>query len=201
VPEFFTLDLALSEPQVFVRNWKEAYQTDTSTYDRNIRLGSVLDSANVEMLMCWKAGRRFQNLAAAFANAVPLAVLNSRRNQQGTLTDTEVKNLYDEITNALKSAGLQRTDNIIWPIFMCHVAHPQGTPIYDVNVWIAWGFLERWIQPLHFRQKPKQFSTYLQFRAWHNALVTKHELDQQELDQALMAFGQFLSSRWGQLVR
>ena len=197
---FSILKLEASRPQVFVQFWKQAYQADESTYDRNIRPGSLLDSDNVEKLMCWKAGR-FRTSATAFARAVPLATLNSRREHQGTLTDAEVEELYDEITNALRSVGLQRAGNIIWPIFLCHVAHPQGTPIYDVNVWLAWGFIEGWIRPEHFNQRPTRFSTYLEFRAWHNALVSKHGLDQQELDQALMAFGQFLNSRSSRLVR
>jgi hypothetical protein len=201
VPGFFTLDLRISDPQAFVRSWKRAYQADGWTYNRNIRLGSLLDSDNVERLMCWKAGQRFQASAAAFARAVPLVTLNSRRIHHGTLTDAEVKALYDEITNALKSADLQRSGNIIWAIFLCHVARPQDAPIYDVNVWRAWGFIEGWLESQHFRQQPKRFSTYLEFRAWHNALIIAHRLDQQELDQALMAFGQFLSSRWGWLIR
>jgi hypothetical protein len=100
--------------------------------------------------MCWKAGRRFQASAAAFARAVPLVTPNSRRMHHGTLTDAEVKELYDEITNALKSADLQRSGNIIWAIFLCHVARPQDAPIYDVNVWRAWGFIEGWLESQHF---------------------------------------------------
>jgi hypothetical protein len=156
MPGFFILDLRISSPQESVRFWKNAYQADAATYDDNIRLGSLLDSGNVERLMRWKAGR-FQDLATAFARAVPLASLNSRRNHRGTLTDAEMTELYGEVTVALRSAGLQRAGNIIWRIFLCHVAHLQGTP--------------------------------------------SHGLDQQKLDQALMAFGQFLRSRWGRLIR
>ena len=113
MPGFFTLDPEASEPQAFVQTWKQAYQADESTYDRNIRLGSLLDRDNVERLMCWKAGRRFQTSATAFARAVPLVTLNSRRERHGTLTDAEVMELYGEITNTLRSAGLQQTGNII----------------------------------------------------------------------------------------
>jgi hypothetical protein len=152
--------------------------------------------------MRWKAGRRFQTSATAFARAVPLAMLNSRRNHHSTLTDAEVEELYGEIRSALRSAGLLRANNnIVWPIFLCHVAYPQGTPIYDVNVWRAWGFIKGWLKPQHFEQRPELFGTYLEFRTWHNELVAAHGLNQQELDQALMAFGQFLSSRWGRFIR
>lgn len=199
--QWVTLAFEESEPQVFVQFWKQAYRADASTYDQNIRRGSLLDSNNVERLMHWKAGRQFQASATAFARAVPLAVLNSRRNHNDTLTDTKVRELYDEITNVLRRVGLQRTRNIIWRIFLCHVAHPQDTPIYDVNVWIAWRFITGQIESQHYHQRPVNFDIYLKFRAWHNKQVVDYGLDQQELDQALMAFGQFLRSRWGRLVR
>jgi hypothetical protein len=123
---FFVLDPEESGPQVFVQFWRRAYQADQSTYDRNIRLGSMLESDNVERLMRWKAGRRFQASATAFAKAIPLETLNSHREHHGTLTDAEVEALHDEITNSLRSAGLRRAGNIIWSIFLCHVAHPQA---------------------------------------------------------------------------
>lgn len=198
--EFVTMVPEPSEPQLFVKTWKQAYQADRLIYDQNIRLGSLLDRDNVERLMRWKAGRRFRTSATAFAMAVPLETLNSRRDSHGTLTDVEITELYDEIMKSLRTVNPQRTGNIIWPIFLCHVAHPQGTPIYDVNVWRAWGYIAGWIKSLHFEQRPTRFDTYLEFRKWHNELVVTHGLEQQELDQALMAFGQFLSSRWGRFM-
>ena len=90
------------------------------------RLGSLLDSDNVERLMCWKAGQRFQASAAAFARAVPLVTLNSRRMHYGTLTDAEMKELYDEITNSLKSADLQRSGNIIWRFSCAMLLGPRA---------------------------------------------------------------------------
>jgi hypothetical protein len=201
MPRFVILKFEESEPQRFVQFWRQAYQADQSTYDQNIRPGSLLDSHNVETLMRWKAGPRHQDLATDFAKAVSLATLNSRREHHGTLPDAEVEALFDEITSSLRSADLRRAGGIVWPIFLCHVAHPQGTPIYDVNVWRAWGFIECWIEPRHYRLRPARFGTYLEFREWLNGLVLEYRLDPQELDQALMAFGQFLSSRWGRLIR
>jgi hypothetical protein len=202
MPRFVILKFEESEPQRFVQFWRQAYQADQSTYDQNIRLGSLLDSDNVETLMRWKAGPRHQDLAADFARAVPPETLNSRREHHDALTDTELEALFNEITSSLRSAGLRRAGGIIWPIFLCHVAHPQGTPIYDVNVWRAWRYITGKIEEADFHLRPVRFDpTYLEFRKWFNGLVRDHRLDPQELDQALMAFGQFLSSRWGRLIR
>jgi hypothetical protein len=201
MPGFVILKFEESEPQRFVQFWRQAYQADYRTYDRNIGPGPVLDSGNVEELMRWKAGRRYQARATAFARAVPLETLNSHREYHGTLTDAEVRALYDQITTSLRSAGLGRAGGIIWPILLCHVAHPQGTPIYDVNVWRAWRYITDQIEEADYNKRPTQFGTYLKFRKWLNDLVLAHRLDQQELDQALMAFGQFLSSRRGRLIR
>jgi hypothetical protein len=201
MPRFVILKLEESEPQRFVQFWRQAYQADQSTYDQNIRPGSVLDSGNVAELMRWKAGPRHQDLATAFARAVPLETLNSHREYHCTLTDAEVEALYGEITTSLRRAGLARAGGIIWPIFLCHVAHPQGTPIYDRNVWRAWRYITGQIEEADYNRRPTRFDTYIEFRRWLNDLVLAHRLDQQELDQALMAFDQFLSSRWGRLIR
>jgi hypothetical protein len=81
-----------------------------------------------------------------------------------------------------------------------NIGQPQTTPICDVNVWRAWGHIEGWISPKHYRQVPTTLKDYLDYRQWFNGLASAHGLAPRELDRALMAFGQFLSSRWGALL-
>jgi hypothetical protein len=150
--------------------------------------------------MRWKGGKRFADTAERFGRAVPLEVFNDARAKPSPLSDEDLTILYGEISAALRNQGLQKSASIVWRLFLCHVAHPAGTPIYDVNVWRAWGVLDGWIKPKQFTQRPVRFDTYLAYRSWANAIVASNTFDQQAFDQALMAFGQFISSRWRQVL-
>jgi hypothetical protein len=188
--------------QDFVEFWSRAYQADAAIYNSNIGAAGVLpDEDNIAKLMRWKGGRRFADTAERFGRAVPIGLFHNARSASGPLSDADVEALYDEITKALRLEHLQNSATIVWRLFLCHIAHPEGTPIYDVNVWRGWGFIDGWIKLKHYAQRPTTFKTYLEYRAWHNDIVDANKLDQQAFDQALMAFGQFISSRWGRLLR
>ena len=85
----------------------------------------------------------------------------------------------------LKRNQLASSNPLIWPIFLCHVAQPQSIPVYDVNVWIAWGWIVNWVKPEHYRQQPKKLSTYLEFRTWFNGLVATGKVSPRELTSRL----------------
>jgi hypothetical protein len=70
-------------------------------------------------------------------------------------------------------------------------------PIYDVNVWRAWGHIAGWIEPEHYRLIPGTFPTYLEYRGWFNGLASTYGIEPRHLDQALVAYGRFLTDGWG----
>ncbi len=148
--------------------------------------------------MKWKEQNR--NLGGArWAAAVPTRVFNDAR-AATSFADDDVAKLFAEINGHLKAANLNKTDALNWPVFMCHIARPLDVPIYDVNVWVAWGVLAEWMTPDLLRLRPTEFSTYLEYRDWFNDLVTRHGVDHRELDRALMAFGQFVTSPLGRAL-
>jgi hypothetical protein len=184
----------------FVTFWRGLYSLDDAKYTRNINAGGEVDTRNVVALMQWKAGPRHGARAERFGRAVPASVLNDSRTLP-PLGDQDLYEQYRLISRHLKSAGLARTNPIIWPIFLCHIAQPSTTPIYDVNAWLAWRHIKGWISPLHYQQMPRKFVRYLEYRAWFNGIVSTHGIAPRELDQALVTFGRFLRSNWGRPLR
>jgi hypothetical protein len=197
---FVTLSFDPASPTEFVEFWRRAYRGKVAIYDQNIRADQPLSTDNVIALMRWKAGR-FGDAAERFARAVPVEFLNACREAEVPLSDEAVRDLYGRITSALHEEDLARTETIVWRVFLCHIAQPRDIPMYDVNVWRAWGFIKGWIEPRHYDEQPASFETYLEFRLWWNDVVRSDGLDRQHFDQALVAFGQFLSNRWGRLLR
>jgi len=189
------------DPARFVEVWSHFYSWDDDGYLAHIQdhPGQILTSTDVGELMAWKAGNRHAKLARSFGDAVPLNRLNWPRGR-APLTDTELTAHFDAIVAALRQAGLKMARGIIWPIFMCHIGQPDEIPIYDVNVWVAWGFIDGWLQPQDLKKAPAKFQTYLEYRGWFNGIVATYGSPVRELDRALMAFGQFIMSRWGDLA-
>lgn len=97
------------------------------------------------------------------------------------------------IRTYLRRKELAKSDAIIWPIFLCHVSQPATVPIYDVNVWRAWGYLVGGTARRVPRSRPRTLKHYLEYRVWFNQLVADHDLDRRRLDRALMALGQSLA--------
>jgi hypothetical protein len=197
---FVTLSFDPASPTEFADFWRRAYRTKVATYDENIRADQLLSTDNVVALMRWKAGR-FGDAAERFARAVPVGLLNACREAEVPLSEEALRDLYGRITSALHGEDLARTEAIVWRIFLCHIAQPLSIPIYDRYVWRAWGFITEWIDPRHYVVQPESFENYLKYRLWWNGVVRSDGLDRQHFDQALMAFGQFLSNRWGRLLR
>jgi hypothetical protein len=196
---FTQLSLAATSAPGFVSFWR-SYAPGDDVYAANVNHGGTVTIDNVVALMQWKAGRRFQARAAEFARAVPASVFNDAR-LKPPLSDEDLRTQYDLIRQHLRAKGLATANRLIWPIFLCHVAQPLTTPIYDINAWRAWGRVSGWIKPEHYRLRPTTFSTYLEYRAWFNGLASTYGIEPRHLDQALVTYGRFLTGSWGMPFR
>jgi len=198
---FIALTAEEIDPTRFVEVWSHFYSWDDDKYLAHIRdqPGHKLTKAGVGELMTWKSGNRHATLAKAFGSAVPLSLLNWPRGR-APLTDAELSAHFEAIIAALGRAELNKARGIIWPIFMCHIGQPDDIPIYDVNVWVAWGFITCWFKRQDLEKVPKKFQRYLEYREWFNGIVATYAIPAPKLDRALMAFGQFILSRWGDLA-
>lgn len=199
VNNFPKFSLAAASVPDFVDSWR-SYAPSDDIYASNINHGGAVTTDNVVALMKWKAGPRFQAKAEEWARAVPVHVFNDTR-PEPTLSDEDLDSQYKLILQHLRGNGLSKSDRLIWPVFLCHVAQPQTTPIYDVNVWRAWGHIDGWITPERYRQRPTMFRTYLEYRCWFNGLTSTYGLEPRHLDQALGWYGRFLTSGWGRPFR
>jgi hypothetical protein len=179
----------------FVSYWRQFYNDDDKVYFDNINVGADLTTDNLIALLNWKAQGRFK-LAENFARAITPATLNDFRPHH-PITNQDVEALFGSVVEQLQNKGLARSQPLIWPVFLCHLAEPESIPMYDVNAWIAWGWIDGWIESKYYKRQPTKLATYLDFRTWFNNLVLTHSLDPRELDRALMAFGRFLLSPWG----
>jgi hypothetical protein len=188
--ELNALKFSRVDPGEFVRFWAPRDPGDDSKYSRNLlhpNAPAEYDLNRVTELLEWKAGR-FEKNARAFAKRVDMDALNAFR--VGPCTTDSLQAFWDG-----HASGLSRSrDSIIWPIFICHIAHPDEVPIYDVNVWHAWLFLRGELTEKLLRRTPTSFPTYLNYRSDFNELVALAETDVRAVDKALMAFGQFISS-------
>jgi hypothetical protein len=196
-----TLDSTPSTPRQFVDLWSNLYTFDDAAYNIHIQMpaGGPLSSSDVSELMAWKSGKRHEALAREWGATVALATINFPRSAS-TLGDPALRAHFALIDAQLKAAGLNSSGSIVWVIFLCHLGQPASVPIYDVNVWRAWGFITGWLRQKHLALVPTTLSSYLAYRAWFNQLATSHGLQPRELDRALMSFGQFISSGWGPLL-
>jgi len=195
VENFARLSFAAASVPEFVSFWR-SYARGDEVYVANIHHGSAVATDNVVALMQWKAGSRFRARAEEFARAVPVSVFNDAR-LKPPFSDDDLRDLYDLIRQHLHGKSLATGNGIIWPVFMCHIAQPRTTPIYDVNVWRAWGNIAGWIKPEHYRLVPDKFSTYLEYRHWVKGLTSIYGIEPMHLDRALLAYGRFLASAWG----
>ena len=62
-------------------------------------------------------------------------------------------------------------------------------------------FITEETEPRRYVVLPESSDNYLSYRLWWNDVLGSVGLNRQHFDQALMAFGQFLSNRWGRLLR
>lgn len=192
--EFCTeiLSLTKTEPSDFVGFWTRGYRdpTDDRKYRDNIlqaQDAADYDIGRVTELMEWKAGR-FKDNARRFAARVDLDRLNGFRSEP--LTEESLPEFWYDHASGLAASK----ESIIWPIFVCHMGHPEAVPIYDVNVWHAWLYLTGKLTAERLEQNPRRFDEYLSYRRFFQEFLAVAGVESRALDKALMAFGQFLTS-------
>jgi hypothetical protein len=198
---FVTLESAPSTPQRFVELWSRLYTFGDAAYNDHIQMpaGGPLTSSDVGELMARKSGKRHEALARTWGATVALDTVNAPRGAPA-LDDPALRAHFAAIDTQLKASGLNSSGSIIWVIFLCHLGQPASVPIYDVNVWLAWGFITGWLRQKDLALVPKTLNSYCEYRSWFNELVARDGLEPRELDRALMSFGQFISSGWHALL-
>lgn len=145
------------------------------------------DLARVTRLMEWRAGR-LAKAAPAFAKKIDLAALNNFRS-----TPFSVEALEDFWRHSASNLATSEA-NIGWPIFVCHMAHPEAVPLYDLDVANAWNFIAGDRVGYATSRGLATFEDYLAYRESFNELLSQSGAEPHQLEASLAAFGQFLAS-------
>lgn len=145
--------------------------------------------------MAWKAGARFAEDARAWSARVGVSDINAQRQSGSSLSDNALRALFCKVRKAGSKANVGGI-TLIWPLFISHVADPDGTPIYDVSTWRATLHVIGEWKAEHEGLKPVKLATYWDwYRPWFANVIAGATFSAQDLDQALMAFGQFTTTR------
>jgi hypothetical protein len=190
------LDSKRTSLHSFVEFWAAFYEDGDGPYMDHIRVNQELTRRDLEKLMEWKAQRRWKARAEAVAKRVDLEALNALR-MKDVVDVAEIRHFFDTTATAAVPTGF------IWRIALCHIVRPFEAPLYDVNVWRAWGAIEGWLEAKHLQKSPHDPSTY--FRGYlpfagrlQDLLPGQGNLEQhRRLDRALFEFGSFLTTPYG----
>ncbi len=159
----------------FIIFWSKQYDYPNELlYVDNI--GKELTEKSTMELFEWKNGR-------------PLSDLKKQSVYDNYINEVDL--LSEEAgTNDIKSY-LNRPGGAIWRIFWLHCNYPKKFPIFDQHVYRAMAYLNNKNDIEIMSYNPKKVESYvLEYLDFHSSF--KYE-DNKKLDEALWAFGKFLS--------
>ena len=185
----------------FLSCWSEFYkfaETDNVTgepisYLDELHLNGDLDAENIRKLLRWKDRRRFTH---PHANGDP---------NHKVIQIIEHTELFNEFRRGVQTAEfcafvrrVFRTDRAVHRVFLFHIARPIEYPIWDQHVARVYALLSRQ------RIDTKKWDHYEAYRKWFNDLKAPLGINNdfaaenvsraKKLDDALMAYGQFLNT-------
>jgi len=180
----------------FVECWERYYDGGDDEYVAELNLGNDLTEQNIVRLLRWKDPRflthprRENGESNRHVTRVleRIASINGFRNGDLTAED------FGKITQTIFPSG------IIWQLFLFHVARPGDWPIADQNVFLSYSVLFNH----RFPDSINAFRTYAHaFEELASKLRSALGIDHADLelvvrvnkrlDNALVAFGQFLA--------
>lgn len=205
---FRIVNMKESELVTFIEFWKEAYEGDN--YDWNdyltfIAINKPLSKEYVLRACQWKKGRKWkdgvypENFGKNWSEYIK-AWMN-----EPTLDYLENVKKNGEIVETLfkKFEELGTFSSIRMQSFIAHTVRPFDFPILDENVWRSFVYLTKagLSNKLNYTIKD-----YLDYKKFFDSLVEEYEKDfdkrtasfddrlrkRKDIDDALMAFGQFL---------
>ena len=202
----------LSKAKQFVDYWGKPYSfgsvKDYNTgkvidYIEELNLGNRLSEQNIKRMLRWKDRRRLTEEILSGPNKGKdnikvLKVLKEQKSinrfRQGDIRVEEFKITTEKIF----------PNGFVWQIFLFHIARPFEFPIADRNVFRAFSIHKNTMIPKDWTEY-KDFMDYFFQIAIFAGIIRKkpagNELDLTEIvkelkrvDNALVAFGQFLNS-------
>jgi len=180
----------------FVECWNRYYGGDDDEYLAALNLGNDLTKPHIARLLRWKDPRFLTrrnrddapNLRVERVLAQTVAI-NDFRNGRIDAGD------FETLTRSIFPNG------IIWQLFLFHIARPRDWPIADRNVFHSYSALFNVDIPdsiVAYRSYANAFhklaSTLRRAMRIDNTDLTRVVMANKRLDNALVAFGQFLGT-------
>lgn len=190
----------------FVCSWEKLYQDNINIYGyekvidyfSELNIDGTLSKDNVIRLLRWKDPKYLTDTICSGPNKNKenervKRVLDSLSEISKFRNDEIKESEFLETTKRIFSSG------IIWKLFLFHIARPLEYPIADQHVFRVYA--------LHRKEaKPQSFDQYLEYKCYFDELATsfleavgKNDAsrierlrERKRLDNALVAFGQFL---------
>jgi len=205
----------LNRAKQFVNYWSRHYSYDTIKvfggnevihYINELNLGNNLTDQNIKRLLRWKDHRRLTEKILSGPNEGKenkkvLSVIKKtdsiNKFRQGKINEKEFKIETEKIFPS----------GYVWQIFLFHITRPFEYPIADQNVFRAFSTQKHTAIPEDWEGYTHYMDYFFQIAISSGIIAEKpkgHEPDIKEIlkrlkkvDDALFAFGQFLSSYGG----
>ncbi|HEX4377005.1 MAG TPA: hypothetical protein VHZ99_07635 [Steroidobacteraceae bacterium] len=191
----------------FVTSWERYYRDPVSVYPggnqpidylRELNLSGDLTAENVTRLLRWKDPRMLTHPkvsgGGAAANEQVVRVLEELHRLNEFRRGEMDEKSFEAVTKQVFPSGF------VWPLFLFHIARPWEWPIGDQHVFRAYTALfgvqspETFADFRHYRRSFSDLAGRLMLSAQSNAERSATVASNKRLDNALMAYGQFLDA-------
>jgi hypothetical protein len=186
---YFRLKFEQSTVGDFISSWSKLYdegEYSETDYQANLNRNGLLKPDNIQYLFLWKNGMKLSagKQRTPDKAVAKIATLNSFR-QLPSVNESDFLKFW-QFACSIVGSGL------VFRIFLAHIARPDDFPIVDRYVLRAWNFLIN-----NTIEEPEEtVVNYLYYREFVLDLKRQSGKSFREIDKALMAFGQFLSTQY-----
>ncbi|NTS42736.1 hypothetical protein HRG84_17690 [Flavisolibacter sp. BT320] len=177
---FFTFECIPSNSRKFVEYWSAQYDyPDMDVYEESI-VKTPVTAERLITLFTWKNG---MPLSGKKEQALRDKIISKLTVIQ-TLSDNYNEALFDQHFGKLR---------IVWRVFLLHIINPERFPIFDQHVYRAYRCLMD-ISEVGREEEPKlTMEAYNEYCKFYREIVKQCDFSSKTVDDALWAFGKFLS--------
>jgi len=184
--KFFKFKYEQCTAEEFVDFWKRFYDEGKypdEEYKEHLNENGLLERDKIQRLWEWKNGTPLSEKKQPIIERTieKLPEINRYRSLN-EITEDDIRNL--------RQVAEYITNGFIWQIFVLHMAKPKYFPIFDQHVFRAFKYLTT--GKLVERRNYSFDVDYMNYRRHFFELVELSKKRIREVDQALMAFGQYL---------
>jgi hypothetical protein len=178
----------------FLACWGKCYDEgkySDEKYKQALNLNGLLEKDGIQYLFEWKNGG---NLSAKKQHIVDsaktkISILNEFR-KKSRVTELDFDEVWDFASSIIDSG-------IVYKVYLAHISRPADFPLVDQHVLRAWNYLKT----KRIEEIDQNKQVYLEYRKFVLGIQKQSGKSLREIDQAMMAFGQFLNSQFNAVLK